>query len=126
MVDEKRAAGGTMSTAAEGVLAGASDARDKARQILPLAEEVLGRSVYRVCYVVSFGIVFPTVLLASFVPTDNALGHGLIEGARAARRAVDKRISGRKALETSGAPDDDEQENERALEADGLSALAPG
>jgi hypothetical protein len=48
-----------------------------------------GRTVYRVSYGLSYGVVFPIALLASWVPKENAVVHGLVDGARAARDLVD-------------------------------------
>lgn len=45
----------------------------------------VGRLVYTTSYTVSYGVVFPTMLIVRAVPKDNALVHGLIDGALAAR-----------------------------------------
>jgi hypothetical protein len=63
---------------------GAEDARATASEAFPAASEALSRVVYRACYALSYGIVFPTVLVARSVPKENALVHGLIDGAHAA------------------------------------------
>lgn len=48
----------------------------------------LSRMVYTASYSVSFGLVFPVMLLARSVPSGNALVRGLTDGSHAARRAV--------------------------------------
>jgi hypothetical protein len=37
---------------------------------------------------VSYGVVFPTVFVGQFIPKNNALVHGLVDGSHAARDAV--------------------------------------
>jgi hypothetical protein len=37
---------------------------------------------------VSYGVVFPTVFVGQFIPKNNALVHGLVDGSQAARDAV--------------------------------------
>jgi len=48
----------------------------------------LAAHVYWACFAASFLIVYPPLLLASLVPTDNALGHGLANGRDVARQDV--------------------------------------
>ena len=50
----------------------------------------VSRFVYTTCYTISYGVVFPSVLLARAVPVNNAAVRGLIEGAQAARHKVDE------------------------------------
>ena len=52
---------------------------------LPAASRFLSRFVYTTTYTVSYGIVFPTILIARCVPTNNAVAHGFIDwcGSRA-------------------------------------------
>ena len=40
----------------------------------------VSRFVYNTCYIISYGVVFPSVLLARAVPVNNAAVRGLIEG----------------------------------------------
>jgi hypothetical protein len=76
----------------------ARDQADRARatigDFVPAAGRFLSRVVYRASYVVSFGVAFPAVLFASAIPTGNAVVHGLIDGARAARVALQERKAG--------------------------------
>ena len=48
----------------------------------------VSRFVYKTCYIISYGVVFPSVLLARAVPVNNVAVRGLIEGAQAARHKV--------------------------------------
>ena len=69
---------------------GAADAHDLAVRIWAATSLFAARFVYTTCYTVSFGVVFPTVLLAQSIPRDNAVARGLIDGAQAAIRKVDQ------------------------------------
>lgn len=55
------------------------------------AGETVSKTIYATCYYCSFGVVFPTMLLASLIPKENAIVHGLVDGAAAARDALAKR-----------------------------------
>lgn len=50
----------------------------------------VSQGVYASCYYLAYAVVFPTMFLVSFVPMDNAFGHGLIDGAAAARDSVNQ------------------------------------
>ena len=51
----------------------------------PEAGSLLSRIAYKTCYAISYGLVFPSVLIAQSIPPNNAFVHGLIDGAQAAR-----------------------------------------
>ncbi len=68
----------------------AADARATMEQALPGATTFLAKWVYNTCYGISYGVVFPTILIAKSIPADNALVHGLVDGAKAAIDAVDE------------------------------------
>jgi hypothetical protein len=57
----------------------------------PAAGHFLSRMIYNSSYAISFGIVFPVMLVVRVVPKDNALVHGMVDGALAAREVVDRR-----------------------------------
>ena len=48
------------------------------------------RAIYNLGYAVSYGVVFPTMLVARTIPTNNALVHGLCDGAGAADAASER------------------------------------
>lgn len=48
---------------------------------------LVSRSCYSAGYYFAYGVAFPTLLVASVLPTDNALGHGLADGGSAAKDA---------------------------------------
>ena len=79
-----------LEAAVHAVKEGASDAQESAANLLPDSENFLSQLAYRTCYAISYGIVFPSVLVARSVPQNNALVHGLIDGAQAARDMVDE------------------------------------
>jgi hypothetical protein len=83
-----------MDAAVEAAKDGAWRARATIGDFVPAAGRLVSRVVYRASYAVSFGVVFPAVLFASAIPTENAVVHGLIDGARAARVAVQDRKAG--------------------------------
>jgi len=47
-----------------------------------------GRMVYRTSYGVSYAVVYPIALMTRLIPRENAVVHGLTDGAMAARAAV--------------------------------------
>jgi hypothetical protein len=64
---------------------GASNAREAAANFLPESGNILSQWTYRACYAISYGLVFPSVLIAQSIPQNNAFVHGLIDGAHAAK-----------------------------------------
>ncbi|HEV3344804.1 MAG TPA: hypothetical protein VG125_30790 [Pirellulales bacterium] len=78
-----------MASAAEAMKSGASDARTAAARAVPNAQLALSKTIYSTSYYLSYGVVFPALLLTSLIPKNNALVHGMLDGARAAHDAVD-------------------------------------
>jgi hypothetical protein len=68
---------------------GASSAKTTAGHVVPAAGRFLSRTVYTLSYSLSYGFVFPVVFVAKSMPADNAIAHGLVDGARAASDWVD-------------------------------------
>jgi hypothetical protein len=89
--DPLRSAADAMALALQAARDGASDAQARVSEIMPAVGGFLSRLTYTTCYAVSYGVVFPTLLVARAVPKDNALVNGLVDGARAAREAVEGR-----------------------------------
>jgi hypothetical protein len=79
-----------MENAVRAARDGASDARAKVDQALPALNRFASRFVYTTCYTVSYGVVFPSVLLARSIPKNNPIVHGLIDGAHAATDMVEE------------------------------------
>jgi hypothetical protein len=88
--DPLNVAASALETAVQAAKDGAADARAAVEKALPAASRFLSRFVYTTSYTFSYGIVFPAVLIAKSIPSDNALVHGLVDGARAATDAVDQ------------------------------------
>ena len=86
--DPMHAAADAMATALQAARDGAADARERVDQLIPAVGGFLNRLTYTTCYAVSYGVVFPSLMVARAVPKDNAIVHGLVNGARAARDAV--------------------------------------
>ena len=58
--------------------------RVTASGVLPAIKSFFSGVTYKTCYAVSYGIVFPTALVARAIPKENAAAYGLIDGAHAA------------------------------------------
>jgi hypothetical protein len=93
--DSANSASNTVGTAMQAFRDGAADARAAVDRAIPAISEFVSRLVYTTSYSISYGVVFPTLLLARAVPKDNALVHGLVDGARAATDMVDDWRGGR-------------------------------
>jgi hypothetical protein len=81
--------GGTMYLAVRAARQGAVDARAAAERFSATGGLFLARFVYTTCYVASYGVVFPTVMIARSIPRENAAVRGLIDGAGAAKRRAE-------------------------------------
>ena len=69
---------------------GAGDARAAATRTWDLTSQFASRCVYSTCFTVSYGVVFPVVLLARVIPQNNEAVRAMIDGAHAAIRKVDQ------------------------------------
>jgi hypothetical protein len=88
--DRVASASGVLELARRAVQDGSSDAREAAARTWAATGLFLSRFVYTTCYTVSYGVVFPAMLLAHSIPRDNAAVRGLIDGAQAAILKVDE------------------------------------
>jgi hypothetical protein len=89
--DPLRTAADAMSLALQAAKDGAADAQVRVSEMMPAIGEFLSRLTYTTCYAVSYGVVFPSLIVARAVPKDNAIVNGLVDGARAAREALGSR-----------------------------------
>lgn len=80
-----------MATAAGAMRDGTSDAVARAREAVPAVGRFVSKVVYSSSYYVSFGVVFPTMLVANIVPGGEALATGLMDGAASAMSAIANR-----------------------------------
>jgi hypothetical protein len=83
-------ASGPFELATRAARQGAADAREAAARTWDASSLFLSRFVYTTCYTVSYGVVFPAVLLARSIPRNNAAVQGLIDGTQAAILKVDQ------------------------------------
>ena len=88
--DPMKAVADAMEAAVKAAKQGVTDARETATEALPAATQALSNFVYKMAYGVSYGVVFPTMLIARSLPQDNPVAHGLFDGARAAIDMVDE------------------------------------
>jgi hypothetical protein len=79
-----------LDTAVKAAKDGAADAKATVGKMLPAAGHFVSRFVYTTSYTVSYGVVFPAMLLAKSIPSNNAVVHGLVDGASAASELVDQ------------------------------------
>ena len=77
-----------MATAAEAVRDGASDAMAKVKEAVPATGEYVSRFVYSSFYYLSYGVVFPTLLVTNFIPGCGPIADGLVDGATAANDVI--------------------------------------
>ena len=76
--------------AVEAARQGATDAKLAAERFADSAGLFMARFVYTTCYTISYGLVFPTVMIARSVPRSNAAVRGLLDGAAAAAQRADE------------------------------------
>jgi hypothetical protein len=86
--DPLRSVAEAMSLAVQAVKEGSSDAQARVSEMMPAVGGFLSRLTYTTCYTVSYGVVFPTLLLVRALPKENAVVHGFVDGARAARDSI--------------------------------------
>ena len=90
MADPLRTAADAMALAAQAAKDGAADAQARVSETMPAINRFLSRLTYTSFYALSYGVVFPTLLLVRSIPQENAIVHGLVDGGAAARDAVAK------------------------------------
>ena len=69
---------------------GAADAKESATNLLPDSEHFLSQLAYRTCYAISYGIVFPSVLVGTVDPAEQRAGSRPDQRAHAARDMVEE------------------------------------
>jgi hypothetical protein len=89
--DPLKAVADAMDAAVEAAKQGAAKAGETATGLAPAAGQAISSAVYRTSYAISYGVVFPAMLIARAIPGNNALVHGLIDGAKAAMDTVKDR-----------------------------------
>jgi hypothetical protein len=82
--DPLKAVADALDAAVKTAKGGVQDVTASASSALPALSGFLSDITYKTSYAVSYGIVFPTILVVRAIPKENAAVHGLIDGARAA------------------------------------------
>ena len=100
--DALKTAADAMAIAVRAAKEGAADARAKTSEVVPAVGRFLNRLTYTTFYTISYGVVFPSLLVAHWVPKENALVHGLIDGGWAARDAVTEMGKARESKGSEG------------------------
>src|SRR5271168_4693370 len=77
-----------LDTAVQTTKQGVEKARATASDVIPAASQLLSQAAYKTCYGISFGVVYPTMLIVSLIPKNNAAVLGFIDGAHAAMDSV--------------------------------------
>jgi hypothetical protein len=95
---------GTLDLAKQAAQRGAADACEAANRTWAATGRFVSRCVYTTCYTLSYGVVFPSVLLARSIPVNNAAVRGLVDGANHARVKVAELRLPAAALEASTPP----------------------
>jgi hypothetical protein len=88
--DPLKAVADAMDAAVKAAREGAEDAKAAAADMLPVAGDFLSRVTYKTCYALSYGVVFPTMMIARSIPKNNAAVHGFIDGAQAAKDLIEE------------------------------------
>lgn len=103
--DELKKVATAMTTAAQAARDGAGDAISQAKKAAPAARELVSKFVYSSFYYLSYGVVFPTMLVANFVPGGGPIASGLLDGATAASEVIGdikEQSAARKAARAAG------------------------
>jgi hypothetical protein len=77
-----------LDVAVKAVKESAADASITTGKIIPATGRFLSRFVYTTSYTLSYGVVFPAILIAKSIPVNNAIVHGFVDGAKAANETV--------------------------------------
>lgn len=79
-----------VAAASEGVQQGAADAAAAASESTANHAQFFSKAVYNTFYYSSYYVTFAALTVAKALPLDNAAGHGMHDGAVAARDALQK------------------------------------
>ncbi len=88
--DPLKSVADALDAAVQAAKGGIEEARTTASQAMPAVGSFLSSVTYKACYAVSYGVVFPTMLLVRAIPKENAAVHGFVDGARAAQDLVEE------------------------------------
>lgn len=88
--DPMKAVADALSQAGRAMHDGATHAREAAPKVWEATEKFVSRFTYTTCYTISFGVVFPVLLVGRAIPKNNAIVHGMVDGAIAAKDSIEK------------------------------------
>lgn len=88
--DPGQSSAGALDLVTRAARDGAADAREAATRTWAASSLFASRFVYTTCYTVSYGVVFPVMLLARSIPQNNSAVRGLVDGAQAAIRKAEQ------------------------------------
>lgn len=77
-----------LDSASEGVQQGVADASTAASESASSISQSLSKAVYNTFYYASYYVTFTALTVVKLLPLDNAVGHGLHDGAEAAQKAL--------------------------------------
>jgi hypothetical protein len=124
--DPIRGTADAMGSAVQAIKQGASDVQARISDSIPEVGGFLSRMIYKSSYMLSYGVVFPVMLVVRVVPKNNAMVHGFVDGAVAARDTV----AGWRADRTTGTGTDstahESLESENGSMSDGKAAEETG
>ena len=82
--DPLKRAADAMALAVQAAKDGASDAQIRVSEAMPAIGQFFSRFTYTTFYAISYGVVFPTMLVVRAIPKENCVVHGLTDGGAAA------------------------------------------
>ncbi|HYE35561.1 hypothetical protein [Methylocaldum sp.] len=94
MERETEPAEGSREGFGEAIKEGANDARSAFAEFIPGIGGVIHNGVYSGFYYLAYGVVFSSLAVASLLPSHNAMGEGVRDGAEAAKKAFKGRHEG--------------------------------
>jgi len=89
-IDALKVVADALDAAVEAAKNGTGQVAPTPSGIMPSLSGMLSGLTFKTCYAISYGVVFPTLVAAHAIPRDNPAVHGLIDGSRAARDALDE------------------------------------
>src|SRR5689334_12812028 len=98
--DALKSVADALDAAVQAARGGVDATQAAASGALPAVGGFLSTMTYKACYGISYGVVFPTMLVVRAIPKENAAVHGFIDGARAAIDLVDEMRSVNHASDT--------------------------
>jgi hypothetical protein len=87
--DPLKSVADALETAFQAVKDGSTDATAAAENAIPAATRFFAHLVYTTSYTVTFGVVFPSMMIAKSIPADNVIIRGFTDGAHDAIEKID-------------------------------------